>query len=247
MTCQYSEFSETLLTLGRRYDLSRVFNDLLTIGICSFHSTNIQSRLQDKDETNEALYLETIKPYKRDDLNGFGKAMGFLQLNVLDDPYSDILGDFFMEHITKGQNGQYFTPNHICDLNAQMTITANDEGKRILDPACGSGRMLLSAAKLNYRNYFFGADNTNTCAKMATLNFFLNGLQGEVAWMDSLSMEWFGGWRINTRGLGINPIEKEQSRIWSEAPKIKTKPKTPAFESRMRTNTVQATEQLTLF
>ena len=81
--------------------------------------------------------------------------------------------------------------------------------------------MLLSAAKLNHRNYFFGADNSNTCAKIATLNFFLNGLNGEVAWMNSLTMEWYGGWHTNTKGVGILPIEKEQSMIWTEAPQPK--------------------------
>ncbi|MEM8527827.1 MAG: hypothetical protein AAGG68_24510 [Bacteroidota bacterium] len=54
---------------------------------------------------------------------------------------------------------------------------------------------------------------------MATLNFFLNGLRGEVAWMNTLSIEWYGGWQINNNGLGILPIEKEESRIWSHPPK----------------------------
>jgi len=66
--------------------------------------------------------------------------------------------------------------------------------------------------------------NAGTCAKMATLNAFVNGLRGEVAWMNSLSMEWYGGWQINMNGLGILPIDKEQSRIWSEAPKMKPVP-----------------------
>ena len=219
MTDHFNDLVKTLNQLGRKHDLTKVFNDLLTMGVCSFHRTNIQSRLQEKDETNETLYMETIKPYQRDELNTFATALGILQLNVLDDPYSDILGEFFMQHITKGQNGQYFTPAPVCEMMAKMQCgNLEDEGNKILDPACGSGRMLLSAAKINHRNYFFGADSSYTCAKMATLNFFLNGLNGEVAWMNSLSMEWYGGWHINRNGLGIVPIEKEQSEIWTEAP-----------------------------
>lgn len=245
MTKRYAEFSKPLFTLGNQYDLSRIFNDLLTLGICSFHKTNIQSHLQEKDEDNEALYLATIKPYKPEILKSFAAAIGCLQLNALDDPYSDILGEFFMEHITKGQNGQYFSPTHICDLNAKITVSKTDIGKRILDPACGSGRMCLSAAKVNHKNYFYGADNSNTCAKMATLNFFLNGLQGEVVWMNSLSMEWYGGWQINQRGLGIEPIKKEQSRIWSKAPQ--QMPKHQEAVHRPRTKTPHTADQLTLF
>ena len=105
MTDHYKELVKTLTPLGRKYDLAKAFNDLLTVGICSFHRTNIQSRLQEKDEANEALYMDTIKPYERDDLNIFAAALGILQLNVLDNPYSDILGDFYMEYITRGENG----------------------------------------------------------------------------------------------------------------------------------------------
>lgn len=209
--------------IGRTFELSKVFNDLLTMSICAFHRTNIQSRLQEKDEQNEALYMNTIKVYERETLNEFAKAMGILQLNATQNPYSDILGEFFMQDITKGHNGQYFTPHHLCDMMAQMQISdCKDEfNKRVLDPACGSGRMLLSGAKINPRNYFFGADNSNTCAKMAAVNFFLNGLRGEVAWMNSLSMEFYGGWHVNMNGIGIVPIEAEQSHIWSKPPQAK--------------------------
>jgi len=246
LTDYFNKFTKTLEPLGRKYDLAKVFNDLLTTSICSFHRTNIQSRLQEKDETNEALYMETIKPYKREDLNAFGEALGILQLNVLDNPYSDVLGEFFMQYITKGQNGQYFTPEPVCEFMARMQMdNLKDEGNRILDPACGSGLMLLSAAKINHCNYFFGADNNSTCAKMAALNFFLNGLNGEVAWMNSLSMEWFGGWHINTNGLGIIPIEKEQSMIWTEAPK--GEPKSNQGKKKIRKTKIEPAQQLTLF
>ncbi|KYG79366.1 hypothetical protein AWW67_13405 [Roseivirga seohaensis] len=244
MTDYFNELTKQMNQMGRRHDLARVFNDLLTMGICSYHSTNIKSRLQEKDEVNERLYLETIKPYKKEELEEFSKALGLLQLNVYENPYSDILGEFFMQQITRGQNGQYFTPEPVCDMMARMNLAGIEgEGKRIQDPACGSGRMLLSAAKINYRNYFYGADNSGTCAKMATLNFFLNGLKGEVAWMNSLSMEWFGGWHINMDGLGITPIEKEQSQLWFEAPKIKT----PEFDKQARGKTTEPAHQLTLF
>lgn len=149
-----------------------------------------------------------------------------------------------MLEITKGQNGQYFTPDPVCQMMVKMQFMDDQsEGQRVLDPACGSGRMLLNAAKLHPKNHFFGGDNTNTCAKMATLNFFLNGLKGEVAWMDCLSMEWFGGWQVNTNGLGILPIDKEQSQIWTHAPKKSERPTSPKQEIRAE----HSSYQLSLF
>lgn len=225
----FNDFSKIMHGMSRQHDLSKVFNDLLTVSICTFHRINIQSRLQNKDEANEALYIQTIKSYDLKQLDDFAKAIGTLQLNAAQNPYSDILGEFFMQDITKGRNGQYFTPEPICDMMAKIQINdCKDEfNKRVLDPACGSGRMLLSGAKLNPKNYFFGADNSNTCAKMATLNFFMNGLRGEIAWMNSLSMEFYGGWQINMNGIGIVPIEAEQSQIWVKPPLRKDRNETP--------------------
>ena len=219
MTNHFNQLSKLLNTLGRRHNLSTVFNDLLTMAICSYHRTNIQSKLTVKDPDNETLYLDTIQKYDRDELNNFAKAMGHLHLQVHDNPYSDILGEYFTENITNGHNGQYFTPEPICTLMTQLHAGQGGvKDKTVLDPACGSARMLLAFAQSNPQNQFFGADVSQTCVKMATVNFFLNGLKGEVAWMNTLSMEFYGAWHVNTQGIGIVPIEKKQSRIWSNPP-----------------------------
>ena len=225
------EFTQTITSLIRKYDRHRVFDDFLTMGICSYHSTNIKSKCQETDEQNEALYFNTIEKYKPQELEIFSKLLGVLQLSIYDTPYSDLLGEFFTLHITKGENGQFFTPEHICDLMSKLNSPEPQTGQRVLDPACGSGRMLLSFAKDNPDNYFFGSDISSTCAKMTTLNFFLNGLKGEVTHMNSLSMEWFTGWQINMNDIGIMPIEKEQSIIWSAPPTHKNKNKTKSKTS----------------
>ena len=222
MTHHFNEMSKHLNSLGRKHSLSNVFNDFLTLAICSYHTTNIQSRLTVKDPENETLYLNTIKKYSKEECLLFPKILGELHLQVYDQPYSDILGEYFTMHITRGENGQYFTPDPVCELTAQLQGESNTiEHKSVLDPTCGSSRMHLNFAKHNPNNYFYGADVSQTCAKMATVNFFLNGLRGEIAWMNSLSMEYYSGWHINTNGIGITPIEKEQSKIWSHPPKPK--------------------------
>ncbi len=215
------------MNLGRKHGLSHVFNDLLTMAVCSYHETNIMTGCREKDAANEALYLDTIKGYDREELNEFAKMMGMIQVNALQAPYSDLLGEFYTEQITRGQNGQFFTPESICQMITQMhgepgTIT----GKTVADPACGSGRLVLAFAKSNPNNTFYGADNTVTCAKMSVVNLFMNGIKAEVAWMNTLTMEWYGGWHINRwPRMGIVPIEKEQSRLWAEPKMVKDPPK----------------------
>ena len=217
-------------TLGRRYDLPRVFDDFLTVAMCSVHQTNIASQLKEKDADNEKLYFDTINPYNKEELNQFAKLLSFVQLSIYDQPYSDLLGEYFMEHITRGRNGQYFTPAPICELMAKMQgADSKPIHKRVYDPACGSGRLLLQFAKAAPNNYFYANDVSLTCSKMTSLNFMFNGLRGEVACMNSLTMEWFRGWKINVPFLGIKETEKEESSIWSAPPEKPQEPKQLTF------------------
>lgn len=82
----------------------------------SYHSTNIQTKLQEKDTKNEALYLQTAGKYSREELETFAKALGTLSLQVNEKPYSDLLGQYFTEHVTNGHNAQFFTPDAIGNL-----------------------------------------------------------------------------------------------------------------------------------
>lgn len=253
-TDYYKEFVDILDTLGRRYDLPRVFDDFLTMALCSYHQTNIATRLQTQDADNEALYMKTIKPYSGDEMNSFGKLLAIIQVNAAQNPYSDLLGEYYTEHITNGRNGQYFTPEAVCTLIAQMQILDEDNPpvqKRVYDPACGSGRLLLAFAQVAPNNYFFGNDVSLSCAKMTSLNFFLNGLRGEVAAMNTLSMEFYQAWQINTPTLGIKPIEKTQSQIWTAPPSM---PKSPNVKLPSETQNAasdkpppESPPQLTLF
>lgn len=221
MNEHYKTLSKLFDQLARKHTLSTVFNDALTMSICSMHRTNIQSKLLEKDEVNETLYLDIAGKYEKPELLLFSEVLATLMNNTYDHVYSDLLGEYFCNEITRGENGQFFTPEPVCEL---MTKLQGEQGsieyKTILDPACGSARTLLSFAKQNPNNLFYGADVSNSCAKMSVLNFFMNGLRGEVAWMNSLSMEFYGAWHINTAGLGIVPIEQEQSRIWTNPPQF---------------------------
>ena len=116
----YREFCKVIEMLGRCYDMASVFDDFLTIALCSMHQVNIASRCQEKDPDNEKLYLDAIKPYDREELTQFAKLLSLVQLSVYDEPYSDLLGQYFTKHITRGANGQYFTPEPVCELMVML-------------------------------------------------------------------------------------------------------------------------------
>ena len=117
----------------------------------------------------------------------------------LSEDFEDPLGELYMQAISNGHNGQYFTPTPIRDMMTVMNIGDNSHpGQTICDPTCGSGRMLLAAAKINRHMRFYGADLDITCCKMSLANMMLNSLTGEIAHMNTLSNDFYRGYKTDT-------------------------------------------------
>lgn len=135
--------------------------------------------------------------------------------------FRDPLGELYQQAISSGHNGQYFTHEALCDMMSIISADALQDGQKVLDPACGSGRMLLSAAKRNRFAIFYGADLDNNCCKMALINMLLNSLTGEIAHINSLSNEFYTGYQVQTTVVNgfhipfyIEFTEPELSHIW---------------------------------
>lgn len=217
-----SSFAASLLALSYRFPISTVFDDFLIMSIAACTPNPVKGISWYEDE-----YLATIDKYKDLELrHEFPKAFASLISEMEDRTSSslgnDVLGDFFEVHVSNGHNGQYFTPYPICMFMASIaqpdTSETNTEPRRILDPTCGSGRMLLaSRTTLGLDNEFYGIDIDHRCVKMTALNLFLNGVWGsEVMCADALRRNDFViAYRISLFPLGIFKIEdKEQSKLW---------------------------------
>lgn len=179
-----SQFAETILNISYRFSLAKVFDDFLTMAIAAC-TQNPQTKLS----YYEAEYLQTIAAYKDSELRfEFPKAFSYLVLEmeerIHDTNGNDVLGEFFEQHISNGRNGQFFTPFHICQFMASITASsdtlerdANNRALRILEPACGSGRMLLATYRiLGSGHEYYAIDIDRVCVKITALNLFLNGI-----------------------------------------------------------------------
>jgi hypothetical protein len=209
---------ETILDgLARRHGVHEVFSDFLTLLICAFSHGRMEKQ-----------YFDTIRKYEKPYAYSFSEALASLVIEMTGpdgNGFVDVLGDYFEQHISFGRNGQFFTPQHICDMMARM-MNPTGFGKRVADPACGSGRMLMAMAKINRFALFFGADNDANCAKMAVINLCLNSMFGEVAWMNSITNEFYAAWEIfpSVKGVPcIRQITKQQSYIHLKLPEEKHK------------------------
>ena len=183
---QLKSFSQYILQIGYKYGLYSVFDDFLEMVICSLSLG-----------TKEDRYHEIVRNYEKPDAYLMAEAFGSLVIEMDNngEGLKDGFGDFYMECLSHGHNGQFFTPEPICEMMARILNPAGF-GERVADCCCGSGRMLLAAAKIKRNSLFFGADVDRTCAMMCVINLCLNGLLGEVCWMDTLMNRFYTGWRI---------------------------------------------------
>jgi len=213
MTSDITRFTEIFEKIAYSKSDEEVFDDFLTILICCLSG-----------ERYEDEYLSIVKKYTKEAFYIFPQLANEM-VNIMDNDgmgLTDCLGEFFQHKISKGRNGQFFTPTHITDFMGMILIDGETIGKKVFDPACGSGRMLMSAAKVSRRNRFYGADIDHRCCKMTAINFCLNGMIGEVAWMDTLKFEHWGGYTIfldETRNFipAIKKLQANEGYIYSNS------------------------------
>ncbi|ANL71901.1 N6 adenine-specific DNA methylase protein [Rhizobium phaseoli] len=216
----------------RGYGFARVYDDFLSL---SCHAL----------AEREREYMEIIRSYPNDRAFGEREADYFKQAfhawqAALQVEYKDYLGEIYEQRVSLGENGQFFTPEHLCELMAAMTAEELKDGQRVYDPACGSGRTLLTATRRNRLASFHGIDLDQRCVKMTALNLLCRNVDGWVVWGNTISldayggyeltrtpfggkMEWFGENRAReliTRGLTervAEPVEVEQSQTEDRA------------------------------
>jgi type I restriction-modification system DNA methylase subunit len=215
-------FESLMNSVLYHHDLRNIFEDFLTLSLCAF-SFNPQTQKSHEEE----LYLETIDKYAKEETQFlFPKLLAALVVEMENQNNAfgtDVLGNYYELNFSKKRSSQYFTPWHICEFMSRITSTEHvrkPDGSpiRILDPACGSGRMLLAGAKnFGRREEYYGIDIDPTCVKMTAMNLFLNGLfDAEVMCADALSPVGFKfSYRTSFLPLGVFKItNKEDSKLW---------------------------------
>jgi hypothetical protein len=215
-------FASVIGIFEYRFDLRTVFDDFLTLSICAMGQNPQTGKSFDED-----LYLETIEKYKSEPglINGFSRLLALLTTEMEErwdsgDGY-DVLGEFYEQNLYRKGASQYFTPWPICLFMAKSFAEQSSEQNkilRILDPCCGSGRMLMASQKCHGQKHeFYGIDLDHTCVKMTAVNLFLSGLfRSEVLCADALVPEDFRvSYKTSFLPFGLFRIqEKEKSRLW---------------------------------
>lgn len=76
--------------------------------------------------------------------------------------------------------GEFFTPQEVSELLTRIAVLGKTKVKRVYDPACGSGSLLLQAIKLlgkeNITQGFYGQEVNITTYNLCRINMFLHNV-----------------------------------------------------------------------
>ena len=144
-------------------DINGLFADFDTT------SNRLGNTVKDKNARLAAVLKGVADlPLKFDDNEGdlFGDAYGFLISN-----YAANAGK---------SGGEFFTPQHVSKLIAQLAMHKQTSVNKIYDPAAGSGSLLLQAKK-HFDDHiiedgFFGQEINYTTYNLARMNMFLHNI-----------------------------------------------------------------------
>ena len=97
-------------------------------------------------------------------------------IDVFGDAYEYLMGMYASNAGKVG--GEYFTPQQVAKLLAKLATEGKHDVKKVYDPACGSGSLLLQVAKCigseNVRQGFFGQEINPTTYNLCRINMFLH-------------------------------------------------------------------------
>lgn len=172
-------------------------------------------------DKRESEYLLTIKRYSKDERFEIPTLLAYVTKSLQDNPAQDFLGRMFMTlELSNHWQGQFFTPYHLSELMAEISVGGNIEERvrrsgyiSVSDPACGAGSLIIAFANVcakhgvDYRNsvLFAGQDVDETVALMCYIQMSLLGCAGYVAVGNSLTEP--------VKGTPINPVYKREN-LW---------------------------------
>ena len=115
-------------------------------------------------------------------MNGVGEMrLGDYRDNTIDafgDAYEFLMGMYASNAGKSG--GEFFTPQEVSELLTRLAIGDKKKVNKVYDPACGSGSLLLKAAKVlgkdNVRLGFFGQEINITTYNLCRINMFLHDI-----------------------------------------------------------------------
>ena len=164
--------------------LERVFNNIENSAKGSESEDDFSGLFDDLDVNSNKLGATVAK--RNDKLVKLMNGVGEMKLGNYQDNTIDAFGDayeFLMSMYASNagkSGGEFFTPQEVSELLTRLAVVGKREVNKVYDPACGSGSLLLKAAKVlgkdNIRQGFYGQEINLTTYNLCRINMFLHDI-----------------------------------------------------------------------
>lgn len=140
-------------------DFNKLFEDL------DLNSTKLGRKVEDRNKLIAKILFH---------LEQIDFMLEQTEIDVLGDAYEYLIGKFAAG---AGKTaGEFYTPQEVSTILAQIVTTGKKRLKTVYDPTCGSGSLLLRVAKEVKVGDFYGQELNRTTYNLARMNMILHGV-----------------------------------------------------------------------
>lgn len=167
--------------------LERVFNNIENSAKGFDSESDLKGLFDDIDVNSNKLGATVTK--RNELLVKILDAIGDMKFGDYQDNNNDTFGDAYEYLMTMyasnagKSGGEFFTPQEVSELLAEIAVAGKKEVNKVYDPACGSGSLLLKFAKVlgkdNVRQGFFGQEINLSTYNLCRINMFLHDVNFE--------------------------------------------------------------------
>ena len=170
--------------------LHRIFSNIETSAAGTESERDMKGLFDDIDVNSAKLGSTVAKRNAK--LVKLLDAIGDLPLNDASDFSQnsiDLFGDAYEYLMTMyaseagKSGGEFFTPQEVSQLLACITVVGKTSVRKVYDPACGSGSLLLKFAKVLGKEHvhmgFYGQEINLTTYNLCRINMFLHNINFE--------------------------------------------------------------------
>jgi type I restriction enzyme M protein len=157
---------------ANRGKLEGVFRDI------DFNSERNLGETKDRNKRLKSLIEDFAKPemdLRPSHLDG---------QDIIGNTYEYLISRFAGDSGKKG--GEFYTPSEVSSLMAKLIKP--DQGATICDPTCGSGSLLIKAAKEAGDDFaLYGQESNGNTHALCKMNMFLHGIHSaDIRWGDTI-------------------------------------------------------------
>jgi type I restriction enzyme M protein len=164
-------------------DLAAIFSAIESSANGYPSEPDVKGLFADFDTTSNRLGRTVADKNSR--LAAVLKGVAGLEIDQFEDNENELFGDTYefliSNYAANGgkSGGEFFTPQHVSKLIAQLAMHKQTSVNKIYDPTCGSGSLLLQAKKHFahiIEDGFWGQEINHTTYNLARMNMFLHNI-----------------------------------------------------------------------